>query len=202
MIPATHREEDQQYSVVGSTLPCMDEICNEFPKSHTAQCFVIVCDGEETTVIEKDWRSAVLRSDTAFIACTNHDQSEETSDGISSPAAEADRKEHIPSSAAVTGMEDILSESISRKHNIEKKWNRAKASWLKKNPEMTENKAAVRFAAVKRWISEAPVSEWCTHFGAIMDAKAGKVVWGERYPQPEYDYWDEQRDVPADRWSN
>jgi hypothetical protein len=145
-------------------------------------------------VIEKAWKSAVVRSDASFIACTNHDQSEERTQDHGETSKqyaahqrklEQNRRDNIPETAEVTGMEEILLESVDRKLGIQQKWLRARESYIQKHLDCDENDVAVSLSSVKKWIAdERVVSAW-THYAVIMDPKNGDIVWAERYPTPD-----------------
>ena len=197
MIPDTHIESDgTNVPNDRPELPASEDVVTQFTSLPTAQCFVIVSNGETTTIIEKDWKSATIRSDSSFVACTNHDEAEEHVEGYTTGitedtapliAGEEERKENIPDAAAVAGMNEILEESVGRKRHIEKDWESAKEHYLKKHPDMEENDATVLFAAVKRWLTHERITSPCTHFSVIMDPKKGEIKFAERYPTPDWE---------------
>ena len=197
MIPDTHAARDGRYAPnERPELPDLDEIVDRFSHLATAQCFLIVSNGYNTTIIEKDWKNAVTRSDPSFVVCTNHDEAEEhpgsapaalsEEDSSIQHAIEEERKEHIPDSAAVTGMNEILEESVGRKQHIEKNWKRARDKHVKENAAAEEADFTVSFASVKRWLTHERITSPCTHFSVIMDPKKGEIAWAERYPTPDW----------------
>jgi hypothetical protein len=193
IIPSTRVAEEKDYQLNDSKLPTLQNVIDTFTRVETAQCFIIVCNGTKTTVIEKDWKTAVLRSDDSCIVCTNHDQAEE--DGATTISEDHNGQNmaqgNIPVSATLAGMEEILEESVERKQWIEQKWTRARNRYLKHNPGTEDNDAAVTLRQVQEWITSEPVFAECTHFAVIMDPNTGDVVWSRRYPEPVYEYEDE-----------
>ena len=175
-----------------------------FPTLVTAQCFFIISDSDTTTVIEKDWRTAVVREDDTFITCTNHDHyqeeghpsrndndddSDSDSEILLLPGADAT---NIPSSAAIAGMDEILIDSVGRKHHIERQWARARARFLEKFKEARVEDAAISADMLRKWVSHEKITSECTHVSVIMDPKSGDVVWAERYPAPPEGWWERE----------
>jgi hypothetical protein len=196
IVPDTHRTVDGSYAPNVTPMLTRAEVANAFPRLTTAQCFIIASDGDTTTIIEKDWKSAVLREDTSFIACTNHDHAQEGGDPatasdcedesapLTDEAASQAVASQAPNTATAVGMDEILSESVERKHHMEQNFARARDAFLAKNPVAKTEDMAVPLAMLTKWLKHDRISSDCTHYAVIMDPKRGEVAWAERFPTP------------------
>jgi hypothetical protein len=142
----------------------------------TSPCYLVLCDGELTTVIEKELIGAKIRNSKEFIVHTNHDT---RSDNPAEPA-QAEK-------SMILGMEIFLEESEERRACIQKKWDGLRKRHEKKLNEGLERGEAfdlkppmVKEDRLREWVRAYPIMNECTHFGCIMDAKTGTIRFLER----------------------
>ena len=154
----------------------LDFIVEHLPYKTTTAAYLIFSDGDRTLVIEKDNSTANVRSADDFITVTNHDAAEES--GTRSRATAP------PDSTTLqkTGMKEIVEESISRKSIIVQQWEKSLGK-QKRTPSsrLRKRRQVLGVENITEWIDLYPITNEETHFAAIMDPKAGKVVWVERY---------------------
>jgi hypothetical protein len=136
----------------------------------------VLCDGEATTVIEKDLIGAKIRNSKEFIVHTNHDTRSDD------PAEPAQNEKSM-----ILGMEALVEESEERRACVQKKWDGVRRRHEKKLNEALEKEEAfqlqppmVREDRLREWVRAYPVMNECTHFGCIMDAKTGTIRFLER----------------------
>ncbi|KAI3328197.1 beta subunit of N-acylethanolamine-hydrolyzing acid amidase-domain-containing protein [Ustulina deusta] len=147
----------------------------------SAPCYLILCDGREVAVIVKDYITGTVRSTNGFIAQTNHDPGDDA-EGTAQKheTTRRDRREAITSSF---GIEGWVEESVDRLECLQKKWDclerkfRAKNSTasLRATPSITEK-------TLRKWISDYPTLNECTHFTSILDPATGQIRWLIRGP--------------------
>ncbi|KAI1420677.1 beta subunit of N-acylethanolamine-hydrolyzing acid amidase-domain-containing protein [Xylaria sp. FL1777] len=145
----------------------------------SAPCYLILCDGREAAVIIKDRITGTVRSTTDFIAQTNHDpEYDEAGTARKHETTRQDRRQVITSSFGIEGWEE---ESVDRLECLQKKWDRlehkfrAKSSFPQATPNITET-------TLRKWISDYPTLNECTHFTSILDPVTGKIRWLIRGP--------------------
>jgi hypothetical protein len=155
-------------------LPTLEEITKSFPSTASTSCYIIASNGLQTTIFEKDLKTALVRSSTSFITATNHDvTSESQPQEVAAPA----QNDMLLIDA------EFLDESIDRKQCVEEKWRRAVKRYAKANPGSGEEEAFVRRADVEKWMVSYPIANECTHYAVVMDAVKGEVVWCRRWLQ-------------------
>jgi hypothetical protein len=145
-------------------------------QSKTAPCYLVLCNGMTTAVIEKDLVGAKTRNSKEFIVQTNHDT--QWDDLGESPPKEK---------SMILGMEALVEESEERRACVQKKWDGVRKRHEKRLNEalerggMVEVKApTVREDRLREWVRAYPVMNECTHFGCILDAKTGTIRFLER----------------------
>ncbi|KAI1355325.1 beta subunit of N-acylethanolamine-hydrolyzing acid amidase-domain-containing protein [Xylaria sp. FL0043] len=147
----------------------------------SAPCYLILCDGQEAAVITKDYITGTVRSTREFIAQTNHDPGEhELAIAKKQETAPQERRKLMTSSF---GIEGWVEESTDRLQCLQKKWDRFQRSLRAKRssgplpaaPSITER-------TLRKWMSDYPTLNECTHFTCIMDPAAGKIRWLIRGP--------------------
>lgn len=109
----------------GSHLSTLDDIVTNAPSLPTTAVYFIFGDGAKTVTMEKDHRTAVVRSSSSFIVATNHDQQPDATPPQT--VAEDKRRNHwgltLVSSDA-QAMADILEESNERYDCMQGRWDR------------------------------------------------------------------------------
>ena len=160
-------------------VPRIDDIASRLPSIRSTAAYLIISDGNETMVVEKDHRTASLRRRQDFIVATNHDREDENQQAIDQNAQHASNAFRA----------DILMESITRKMCVREKWRDAVIKVVHKDPGESDALdcgdadlgVSVKRNEVIEWLSAWPVTNECTHYAVIMDPKEGKVVWLKRF---------------------
>ncbi|QDS76125.1 hypothetical protein FKW77_006855 [Venturia effusa] len=153
----------------GRILPTLAEITSTFPAVTTTACYMIACDGDKTTVFEKDVNTATIRSDTTMITVTNHDQACECTD--------ADGLSIDNPSLVHRGSHE---NSFWRKRCLEQSWK----SLLPQRSSVRPEPCCINFEDVERLMVTHPTANSWTQFAAIMDPRDGKIAWCRRWLQP------------------
>lgn len=160
-------------------VPRIDDIASHLPSVPSTAAYLIISDGDQTIVVEKDYRTASVRRRKDFIVATNHDRDDENQQAVNQNAQHA-------SSAFGTG---ILMESVTRKMCVRDKWRDAVIRAIDKDPGESDALdggdvdlgVSVQQDDVIEWLGTWPVTNECTHFAVIMDPKKGKLVWLKRF---------------------
>lgn len=150
------------------TLP---EVVSDLSSQRSPPCYLALCDGTNTTIIEKDLLTSRNHHSSSFIIHTNHDIPPPTSDRPSNA-------EQTPEKTAIIGadgMQTILSESEDRRECMQKKWN----AHLKRRARRLDERKAVRENTLVKWVGEYPTTNESTHFSCLMDPKTGTIRWIE-----------------------
>lgn len=122
--------ETQDGTSMFSTLA---DITASVPQLATTAAYLIFSDGKTTVTMEKDHRTAVVRSSSSFIVTTNHDQGSDSAS--SEEVADSKRNEHIGltlASSELQTMADLIEDSNERHECMNMKW---KAEVRKQNEE-------------------------------------------------------------------
>ncbi|RYO84342.1 hypothetical protein DL766_002699 [Monosporascus sp. MC13-8B] len=157
-----------------------------------APCYIVLCDGREAAVIEKDLLEGSIRTSTEFLVQTNHDVHRA---GSSNPDESAGITLNM-NSAPLLGHDEWIYESTHRMDAVVSKWQRhlkmnyptaaadrsgspeedgrlhGEAAVPARDPSITEG-------TLKRWLRSDPVLNECTHFQCILDPKTGRIRWIE-----------------------
>ncbi|KAI1752709.1 beta subunit of N-acylethanolamine-hydrolyzing acid amidase-domain-containing protein [Xylaria castorea] len=139
------------------------------PPVPSAPCYLFLCDGREAALIVKDYNTGTVRSTRGFIAQTNHDPEDHDDNAAHThEVSRQDRQEVITSSF---GVEDWIEESVDRLQCLQKKWDRFIVRYpLAREPSITER-------TLRKWISDYPTLNECTHFLTVLDPVKGKIRW-------------------------
>ncbi|TRX94232.1 hypothetical protein FHL15_005000 [Xylaria flabelliformis] len=141
------------------------------PPIPSAPCYLILCDGREAALIVKDHSTGTVRSTRGFIAQTNHDPKDDESALHTHEISRQDRHEVITSSF---GVEDWIEESIDRLHCLQKKWDRLVVRYQAK---YSATKPSITERTLRKWISDYPTLNECSHFTTVLDPMTGKIRW-------------------------
>jgi len=162
----------------------------------TAPCYIVLCDGVKTVVLEKDLKEAKVRTSKEFIVHTNHD-TPPPEDSFAQGGGESGRVKHEVSS--IKGMDEWVEESMERRACVQRKWDSLKARQEKKFREREEREGreeevvSVREETLKGWMKADPVMNESTHFACILDPKMGVIRFLERGLEDDSDE-EEDRD--------
>jgi hypothetical protein len=129
------------------SLSTLEKIVAQVPGMPTTAVYLIFSDGVTTVTMEKDHRTAVVRSSPSFIIATNHDQQPDSKP----PKAIADekRKNHVGLSLVSSDaqvMADLIEDSNERRDCMQARWDQkvqkavqTKKAAMKKATEHIEN---------------------------------------------------------------
>ena len=144
-------------------VPTLQELASTIQKMKTSSCYLTFCTPSEVLVMEKDLKSAVVRSSEQFLAVTNHDADMEAW----SPEywQKMLAKERL---LEVSGARGIVEESVDRKDCLCKLWR-------------LKGVEPVSVDDLKLWLRKHPIRNELTHFSCIMDpsVEGGGLVWVE-----------------------
>lgn len=144
----------------------------------SAPCYLVLCDGQEAVVIVKDYITGTVRSGRGFIAQTNHDPDDHEKSAAQQHKTtfHRDRREVITSAFGVEGW---VEESTDRLQCLQKKWDRLAHRASAKN---SATKACITEKTLRKWISDYPTLNECSHFTTILDPAMGNIRWLMRGP--------------------
>ncbi|KAH0532797.1 hypothetical protein TsFJ059_001436 [Trichoderma semiorbis] len=152
--------------------PTITNISKSITKTRSAPCYIILCSGTETTVIQKDLVNAQTKSSTDFIVHTNHDFAS------TDPSSQANSQKE---SSSILGMETLVEESEERKDCILSKWTAlAKRQQREFKRGKGRESPAIFEQTLQKWVKAYPIMNECTHFGCILDPGTGTIRWLER----------------------
>ncbi|KAL7801415.1 beta subunit of N-acylethanolamine-hydrolyzing acid amidase domain-containing protein [Trichoderma afarasin] len=152
--------------------PTINNITKSITRTRSAPCYIILCSGTETTVIQKDLVNAQTKSATDFIVHTNHDFAP------TDPSSQANTQKE---SSSILGMETLVEESEERKDCILSKWTAlAKRQQREFKKGKGRQSPAIFEQTLQKWVKAYPIMNECTHFGCIMDPGTGTIRWLER----------------------
>ncbi|KLJ12471.1 hypothetical protein EMPG_12498 [Blastomyces silverae] len=94
-------------------------IAAELPQTPTTAAYIIFSDGNSTTILEKDYRSAVTRTSSSFIVATNSDIGDESTDSTTGTNNLASPQ---PQTLRLVGLEGLVEDSIERRTCMQGFW--------------------------------------------------------------------------------
>ena len=151
------------------------------PSMKTTAVYLIFSNGQRTITMEKDHKTADIRSSRDFIVTTNHDVAEEGK-------SESEKQESNGNASSqvqrATGMEVLVEESTSRKACMVRFYEKVKKRNLdRKGSRRSASDACVTEDQVFEWMNNYPITNEETHYAAVMDPSEGEVVWTRVYPE-------------------
>jgi hypothetical protein len=153
----------QQVLLSPDPVPPLEELASKFKTMKTSSCYLIFCTPSEVLVMEKDLKTAVVRTSKEFLAVTNHDEDMEA--WSHEYWQEMLAKERF---LEVSGAREIVVESVDRKQCL---------------CELRQLKGVdpVTVGDLKLWLRKHPIRNELTHFSCIMDpsVEGGGLVWVE-----------------------
>ena len=149
------------------------DLASQLTRIRTPAAYIILSDGNETVVLEKDLDSAETLTSDAFIAATNHDTRHDPTDssGLPDPNKELNSNRKL---RLRTGLECLIAESVDRKQCMQEKW---EAAQKRARRGQHAGNVAVRQEDVVRWLNDWPVTNEGTHFACVMDPVSGEIEW-------------------------
>ncbi|KAH8902118.1 hypothetical protein BR93DRAFT_948236 [Coniochaeta sp. PMI_546] len=165
-------------------------VITELSTSPSTSAYLIFCTPQSVFSIEKDNRTAFVRTSDSFLTTYNHDASDE---GDPNALIYAARQLSASQPKATTGMEDIVEFSTDRKRALDKIYRRCvkrRRQKLGRPGDAVGMNDVFDFLNDKdRWIINDE-----THYAVIMDPKKGQVLWKrafEAVPDTESDVEEE-----------
>lgn len=154
-------------------------VVEELPEIPTTACYIIFSDGDQTVVFEKDHITARVRSSDSIITATNHDRDIQHKDSKSSDNGPLHPNNRL---ASVLPLEDWIQESTERMDCVESLWAAAEKSHYRRHSKSKGTiPAAISNRTAVRWLTKWPISNECTHYWCLMDAKTGEIRACVRY---------------------
>lgn len=165
----------------------------------TTACYLCICNGQETTTVEKDRISAVVRSSDEFIVVTNNDEDGiGGSSGTETEAAEESAKTTptISSGNVLVGIE----EADDRKERACNTWEKLRAAKARANNNTSnaDIKTLCTVDDIVQLVQKYPTTNECTHFACVMDPTEGTVAWCRVWKKPVGARW--IREHASDTW--
>lgn len=149
-------------------------------------CYLCFSDGKETTVVEKDLVTAVMRSSSDFIVITNNDV--EMEDGSTREGREQDEQPAAPTEALAVIVEDALDRRQRAEHNyINMRVSKGKDSAF--NGVNEEWRTMLEVMDIVHLVQKYPTTNECTHYACVMDPLKGTVTWCGRWRKPVSAKW-------------
>ena len=154
----------------------------------TTACYLCICNGQETTTIEKDRISAVVRKSCAFIVVTNNDDDEITD---SNHAETAENEPKATPALINADFEEIVAEAKDRSECARNNWNNLRVAKSRgySNPGSIGFKTLCTVNDMVELVQKYPTTNECTHFACVMDPSEGSVAWCRRWMEPVGAKW-------------
>jgi beta subunit of N-acylethanolamine-hydrolyzing acid amidase len=169
----------------------LENLAEMLPSQPSTAAYLIFCDGRSAMTIEKDRITGVIRRSNSFIAITNHDLEDNAEIGYGSSTKKSRTATTMKKSNTPSLLERIIAESVDRRNCLFTKWthkvNEARkrsAAKSRTSPLSVEETMTVTSSELRRWLTDWPTVNECTHLAAILDPTEGKVHWTRRYPDP------------------
>ncbi|KUJ23449.1 uncharacterized protein LY89DRAFT_574468 [Mollisia scopiformis] len=161
----------------------LEELAVTMSKKQTAPCYLILCDGTSSTVLEKDLLNAKIRTSDEFIVHTNNDTTPALEPA--KPLHDADGHPAVLNILDEMGLDAFIKDSKERSACVQKKWNALKGRQRRKQQaQLVEEKDMVslyvREETLVGWVRKYPTMNGQSHFGCVMDPKKGDIRWLER----------------------
>ena len=157
--------------------PTLEDLRVTLAQPKVAPCYLILCDGRETVVIERDLTAAKTRSAKNFIVQTNHDTV--SAGTLSSHPLPPPR----PEQNRFLGMEEFLQDSEERQECLQQKWDRIVRIHHNKIADngsasvSGQEAPALSEETLRRWVCAFPTMNESTHFSCILDPVTGTIRW-------------------------
>ena len=144
-------------------VPTLQELASTFNRMKASSCYLTFCTPAEVLIVEKDLKSAVIKTSDQFLAVTNHDANME--EWTPEYWREMLAKERALVSSGARG---IVEESMERKECFCQMWR-------------MKGIEPVSVDDLKLWLRKHPIRNEFTHFSCVMDpsVEGGGLVWVE-----------------------
>ena len=143
-------------------------LIEQVKRQKSTAAYLILCTGQETFSLEKDYQTAVIQSSKEFIVTMNHDVANEHKSKVSGNVSTDD------AALVATGMLPIVSYSVQRKKCAMKLWHDGK----RRKP---HGASYITMTEMMKWLRDEEMNNTQTHYMCLMDPTVGKVLWIERH---------------------
>lgn len=155
--------------------------CHDKPILSTA-CYLCFSSGHETTVVDKDLKTARLSPSHDFIVVTNAD-ARSMGDGRSEEEGSEPR-----SYDSKTALEELIKDANERKECAEQNYckfcRRRARTWRRESFESQ----LPTVDDIVTLVQEYPTTDECTHFAAVMDPLEGRIARCRYWREPIEDF--------------
>ena len=173
LLPST-----KQGRVLSNNLKSVEK---HLPNTKTTAAYLIFSDGYRTMTMEKDHKTADIRSSADFIVTTNHDVAEEGKSQSEKQESDGNASSRVQQA---TGMEVLVEESTSRKACMVRLYEKArKRSLDRRSSRKNASDARVTEDQVVEWMNKYPIKNEETHYATVMDPQRGETLWTRVYPE-------------------
>ncbi|KAF5599546.1 hypothetical protein FPANT_3299 [Fusarium pseudoanthophilum] len=174
-IPEKQSDEAHETNDISPDLQSqhIQQVLSKLSTSSSTAAYLILCLPDRVLIIEKDNHSASIRESDTFLTAYNHDVKDEDNPELLQQAAA-----ELAAGADATGMADLVANSLERKHELDKLWNkcvRACSRRYKLRSDVVAGEDVVKF------LQNDMIRNEETHYAVIMDPKEGKVMWRRAY---------------------
>jgi hypothetical protein len=180
------------YEEIARKMSCRDE------SVLSTACYLCFSSGHETTVIEKDLKTARLSSNTKFIVVTNADVRQDGDETNARPTRRSAETNAVAGETVspVTALDELIGDANERKACAEQNYRRLlrrRSRLSRHGHDPSEDRQSTSRLPLLQDIVELvetyPTTNECTHFAAVMDPLAGEVAWCRYWREPiEYDW--------------
>lgn len=180
LLPSLSKKDRNWVSRLYSDI--IDSVSNERRTLSTTACYLCFSNEYETTIVEKDRKSAVVRSSNDFIVITNNDLAAKTEDEKST--------DNRGASLFLGELEEIVQEAQDRRQCAEHNFHNARVKKARKVSDQAHTgrrkqlKALLDVGDVVELVQKYPTTNEATHYACVLDAKEGSVRWCRRWMKP------------------
>ncbi|KAF1829239.1 hypothetical protein BDW02DRAFT_574177 [Decorospora gaudefroyi] len=184
-----HRDEEGDSLTAAALAPYTPAFVDKvLPTMTTSVAYLIFCTGDETLILEKDFRSAKVLRSSSFINTTNHDVSFEATSDPQAAQSQAGHTQARAHGFLQASMQEVVDESIMRKICLRNKWLEWSEDQTRKMALGLHTAAGVRLEQLKEWLQAYPVCNEVTHFVCVMNPREGAFRWVKRFDEGEIEF--------------
>lgn len=148
----------------------------------TSACYLCFCDGNTTTVIQRDRTTGKARCAEDFIVVANADFSGDYS--TSNLSTMQDK-----SGSTAAALAEMLDESAERMESARENWARMMAKKARRRGQDARGVESMNIHDVVEMVQRFPTTNEVTHFACVMDPRKGVVEWCRSWPDPVSERW-------------
>ena len=163
----------------------MNKITLKLSSIKSTAAYIILCNGQEVHVLEKDFQSAVVRSSQEFLVSTNHDEVDSANATRASQRnGHIDNTRHRSIAAMLedASLQWLLEDSKERASCVKQKW--LTCSSTKVESTSKASRTSLPLHVLRQWILQWPTANESTHFSCLMDPTEGGILHATRWLTP------------------